>query len=90
MPTQKARLQVVLADEPAARVKALAKERGLSVSAMCSLLIHAALDLAEFQPKPDLSKIKGEVVKAAIDGANIGDLKIAALLSLVEDLTKDK
>ena len=90
MPTQKARLQVVLADEPAERVKALAKERGLSVSAMCSHLIHAALDLPEFQPKPDLSKIKGDVVRAAIEGANIGDSKIAALLSLVEDLTKEK
>ena len=90
MPTQKARLQVVLADEPASRVKALAKERGLSVSAMCSHLIHAALDRPEFQPKPDLTQLKGEAVKAAIEGGNISDFKIAALLSLVEDLTKDK
>ena len=90
MPTQKARLQVVLADEPAARVKALAKERGLSVSAMCSHLIHVALERPEFQPKPDLSELKGEAVKAAIQGGNISDFKIAALLSLVEDLTKDK
>ena len=89
MPTQKARLQVVLADEPAERVKALAKERGLSVSAMCSHLIHAALDLPEFQPKPDLSQLKGAAVKAAIEGGNISDFKIRALLSLVEDLSKD-
>ena len=89
MPTQKARLQVVLADEPAARVKALAKERGLSVSAMCSQLIHAALDLPQYQPKPDLTHLKGDAVKAAIKGANISDFKIAALLSLVEDLSKD-
>ena len=68
MPTQKARLQVVLADEPAARVKTLAEERGLSVSAMCSQLIHAALKLAEFQPSPDLTQIKGEAVRAAIEG----------------------
>ena len=89
MPTQKARLQVVLAEEPAKRVKALAKERGLSVSAMCSQLIHAALERPEFQPKPDLSLLKGEVVKAAIKGGNINDFKIAALLELVEDLSKD-
>ena len=89
MPTQKARLQVVLADEPAARVKALAKERGLSVSAMCSHLIHAALERPEFQPRPDLSQIKGKAVTAAIQGGNINDFKIAALLSLVEDLSKD-
>ena len=90
MPTHKARLQVVLADQPAEKVKALAKERGLSVSAMCSHLIHAALDLPEFQPKPDLSQVKGDAVKAAIQGGNISDFKIAALLSLVEDLTKEK
>ena len=89
MATQKARLQVVLADEPAERVKALAKERGLSVSAMCSQLIHAALELVQYQPKPDLSQLKGDAVKAAIKGGNISDFKIAALLSLVEDLTKD-
>ena len=89
MPTHKARLQVVLADEPASRAKALAKERGLSVSAMCSQLIHAALDLPQYQPKPDLSQIKGDAVKAAMDGGNLNDFKIAALLSLVEDLSKD-
>ena len=89
MPTQKARLQVVLADEPAARVKTLAEERGLSVSAMCSQLIHAALKLAEFQPSPDLTQIKGEAVRAAIEGGNLNDFKIAALLSLVEDLSND-
>ena len=90
MPTQKARLQVVLGDEPADRVKALAKERGLSVSAMCSQLIHEALELPQYQPKPDLIQLKGDAVKAAIKGANISDFKIAALLSLVEDLTKEK
>ena len=89
MPTQKARLQVVLGDEPAERVKALAKERGLSVSAMCSQLIHAALDLPQYQPKPDLSQLKGDAVKAAMEGGNLNDFKIAALLSLVEDLSKD-
>ena len=89
MPTHKARLQVVLADEPASRVKALAKERGISVSAMCSQLIHAALERPEFQPKPDLSQLKGDAVKAAIEGANISDFKIRALLSLIEDLSKD-
>ena len=89
MPTSKARLQVILSDPTADRVKVLAEERGLSVSAMCSQLIHAALERPEFQPKPDLSEIKGEAVKAAIQGGNINDFKIAALLSLVEDLSKD-
>ena len=69
--------------------KALAKERGLSVSAMCSQLIHAALDLPQYQPKPDLSHLEGSAVQAAIEGANISDFKIRALLSLVEDLSKD-
>ena len=89
MPTQKARLQVVLAAEAASRVKDLAKERGISVSAMCSQLIHAALERPEFQPRPDLTQVKGSAVKAAIEGGNINDFKIAALLSLVEDLSKD-
>lgn len=89
MPTHKARLQVVLADEPAGRVKALAKERGLSVSAMCSQLIHAALECPEFQPKPDLTQFKGDAVRAAIEGANISDFKIRALLELVEDLSNN-
>lgn len=90
MPTKKARLQVILADDANEHVKALAEERGLSVSAMCSQLIHAALRDPEFRLKPDLSHVKGEAVKAAIDGANISDSKIVALLSLVEDLIKDK
>ena len=55
MPTKKARLQIILADEATEQVKALAEERGLSVSAMCSQLIHAALRDPEFQLKPDLS-----------------------------------
>ena len=88
MPTQKARLQVVLGDEPTSKVKALAEERGLSVSAMCSQLIHAALKLPEFQQTPDLSQVKSEAVKAAVKGSNISDFKIAALLELVEDLSK--
>ena len=88
MPTSKARLQVVLSDEPAAKIKALADERGLSVSAMISQLVHAALQLQEFQPKPDLTSLKAEMVKAAIAGGDISDHKIAALLELVEDLTK--
>ena len=90
MPTKKARLQVVLNDDAADRVKALCQERGLSVSAMCSQLIHAALDLPQYQPKLDLSELKGQAVKAAMEGGNISDFKIAALLSLVEDLTKEK
>ena len=89
MPTSKARLQVILSDPTAERVKVLAEERGLSVSAMCSQLIHAALERPEFQPKPDLTQIKSEAVKAAIQGGNINDFKIAALLSLVEDLSND-
>ena len=90
MPTSKARLQVVLGDDPAEQVKALAKERGLSVSAMCSQLIHAALELPEFQPKPDLNQWKGSVVKAAMEGGWVGDPKMAALLSLVEEIANDK
>ena len=89
MPTNKARLQVILGDHAANQVKILAEERGLSVSAMCSQLLHAALLLDEFQPKPDLKQLKGAAVKAAIEGGNISDFKIAALLSLVEDLSKD-
>ena len=83
MPTHKARLQVVLADEPASRVKALAEERGLSVSAMCSQLIHAALKLPEFREKPDLSQLKAEMVRCAIQGGDIADIKIAHLLDVV-------
>ena len=89
MPTSKPRLQVILPDPASERVKALAEERGLSVSAMCSQLIHAALELKEYQPKPDLTSVKAEMVKAAIAGGDISDFKIAALLELVEDIGKD-
>ena len=86
MPTSKTRLQVILGDPASEKVKALAEERGLSVSAMCSMLIHAALAMPEFQPKPDLHKVKSEIVKTAIAGGDIADVKIAALLELVEHL----
>ena len=89
MPTSKTRLQVILSDEPAGKVKALAEERGLSVSAMCSQLIHAALQLKEFQTKPDLSVYHDQAVKAAIAGSDIGDMKLATLLDIVEQF-KDR
>ena len=85
MPTSKSRLQVILSDEPASKVKALAEERGLSVSAMCSQLIHAALELEEFKPKPDLNVYHDQAVKAAIAGSDIGDMKLATLLEIVEE-----
>ena len=87
MPTKKARLQVVLKDEATAQVKALAEQRGLSVSAMCSELIHKALSLPEFKQKPDVTLLKAEAIKAAMEGGEIGDFKIKALLSLVEQLS---
>ena len=90
MPTKKARLQVILADEATDQLKKLAEERGLSVSAMTSHLIHAALRLPEFQLKPDLSKFKGQAVETAILGGDIGDPKIRALLSLFTELTKNE
>ena len=89
MPTSRTRLQVILSKDPAATVKALAEERGLSVSAMCSQLIHAALELPQFQPKPDLSVVKGEAIKTAIEGGNLNDKKLVALLNLVEELSKN-
>ena len=89
MPTSKTRLQVILGDVPSERVKELAEEKGLSVSAMCSQLIHAALALPEFQPKPDLSQVKSEMVKTAIQGGDISDFKLAALLELVERMSSE-
>ena len=89
MPTSKARLQVILGDEAAETVKTLAQARGLSVSAMLSQIVHRALQLPEFRTKPDLSKVKAEAVKTAIEGGNISDFKIAALLEIVEELSKD-
>ena len=83
MPTKKARLQVVLNDDAADRVKTLSEERGLSVSAMCSQLIHAALKLPEFREKPDLSQLKAEMVRCAIQGGDIADIKIAHILDAV-------
>ena len=84
MPTNKQRLQIVVSDDTQDRVQALANERGLSVSAMGSVLIHAALALKEFQPKPDLSQVKKDAVLAAIEGGDIADYKIRKLLELVE------
>ena len=87
MPTKKARLQVILADDAVEQVKVLAEDSGLSVSAMCSQLIHAALKLPQFAQKPDVSAIKGHAVRAAIEGGDINDFKIQQLLALVEQLS---
>ena len=89
MPTSKSRLQVILGDEATDTVKQLAQERGLSVSAMLSQLVHAALQLQEFKPKPDLSVYHDQAVKAAIAGSDIGDMKLATLLEIVEQF-KDR
>ena len=89
MPTSKTRLQVILGDNASDKVKALAEERGLSVSAMCSQLIHAALAMPAFQPQPDLSQYKNEMVKAAIGGHDIADFKIARLLELITEIKND-
>ena len=88
MPTKKARLQIILVDEATEHVKALAEGRGLSVSAMCSRLIHTALRYPEFQLKPDLSKIKGLAVEAAVQGGDISYFKAQSLLELVDELSK--
>ena len=87
MPTKKARLQVILPDAATEHVKELAEERGISVSAMTSQLIHAALQLKEYRRKPDLAAIKGEAVKTAIEGGDISDHKLEALLRLVAQLS---
>ena len=89
MPTSKTRLQVILGDSASDKVKTLAEQRGLSVSAMCSQLIHAALALPEFRAKPDLSMVKSEMVKAAIGGHDIADPKIARLLELITEIKND-
>ena len=82
MPTNKPRLQVILGDVQTHRVKELAEERGLSVSAMCSQLINAALRLDQFQ---SLDRVKGAYVEAAMNGGDITDWKLAELLKLIEE-----
>ena len=89
MPTNKARLQIILADEATDRVKALAEERGLSVSAMCSQLIHASLRLPEFQQAPDLSQVKRLAVEAAMQGGEISSFKAQKLIELIETLSQE-
>ena len=83
MPTSKPRLQVVLDTDQADRVKALATERGLSVSAMCSQLIAAALELDRFQ---QLGKVKSDILKEAVDGNLNLELKMMKLLEVIEKL----
>ena len=89
MPTNKARLQIILADEATDRVKALAEERGLSVSAMCSQLIHAALRLSEYQQAPDLSQVKRLAVETAMQGGEISSFKAQKLIELIETLSQE-
>ena len=88
MPTNKARLQVILPDTATERVKELATERGLSVSAMVSQLIHAALQLKEFEKKPDLKEAKAAFVSAAIEGGDITSPKALRLLELLTSLSE--
>ena len=88
MPTSKARLQVILPDNATERVKELASERGLSVSAMVSQLIHAALQLKEYQKTPDLKEAKAAFVSAAIEGGDITSPKALRLLELLSHLSE--
>ena len=88
MPTNKARLQVILPDTATERVKELATERGLSVSAMVSQLIHAALQLKEYQKHPDLREAKAAFVNAAIEGGDITSPKALKLLELLTELSE--
>ena len=88
MPTNKARLQVILPDTATERVKELASERGLSVSAMVSQLIHAALQLKEYQKTPDLKEAKAAFVSAAIEGGDITSPKALRLLELLSHLSE--
>ena len=83
MPTNKPRLQVVLDTDQADRVKALAAERGLSVSAMCSQLIAAALKLDQFQ---QLDSVKSDIIKEAIDGNVDLEGKLMKLLEVIEKI----
>lgn len=83
MPTNKPRLQVILGDVQTNRVKQLAEERGLSVSAMCSQLINAALRLDQFQ---SLEQVRGQYVEAAIKGVDLNDHNLQALLRAIEDI----
>ena len=90
MPTKKARLQVILRDDATEQVKALAEARGLSVSAMASQLIHAALQLKEYQKAPDIKQAKAAFVTAAIEGGDITSPKALKLLQLLSDLSEDE
>jgi len=86
MPTKKARLQVILPDDATQHIKELADERGLSVSAMCCQLIHSALKLPEFKRASDLSNVKDEAVKCAMEGGDIADFKIKKIIEIVSRL----
>ena len=88
MPTSKARLQVILPDTATERVKELATERGLSVSAMVSQLIHAALQLKEYEKKPDLKDAKAAFVSTALQGGDISSPKALKLLELLSQLSE--
>ena len=83
MPTSKPRLQVVLDTDQADRVKALATERGLSVSAMCSQLISAALKLDQFQ---QLDSVKSDIIKEAVEGHVNLEAKMMKLLEIIEQI----
>ena len=83
MPTSKPRLQVVLDTDQADRVKALASERGLSVSAMCSQLISAALKLDHFQ---QLDSVKSDILKEAVKGNVDLEFKMMKLLEIIEQI----
>ena len=88
------RLQVLLKDEVSTRVKALADERGLSVSAMCSVLINRSLLLPEFNSpeqtaKEIKEKIRNQAVHTALGGGDLTDFKIKALLAIVNELADD-
>ena len=85
----KERVQVLLKPDVIEPVRQLATERGVSMSAMLSELVHAALLLPQFQPRPPIEQVKAEAVRTAIKGGDISDLKVKALLELVEHLTKE-
>ena len=85
MPTKRARIQVLLNELAESRIKEIAEDRGLSVSAAASMLIHAALKLPEFT-KPDIKSFTNETVEAAIKGADLTDWKLMKLIQAMKEI----
>ena len=71
VPTNLDRIQVLLQPEPFAKVKTLAKQERLTLSAMAAKLVCAALELPQYREALDRAEEEGAAVPVKADPRSV-------------------